>query len=121
MRAFVRLMVTAVAVAIAVGLSACSSTPEPEPELPEGAITVQQNVPTPVEGGELVAYNISADSAWLSVVPTGESARKQEVRVGDTVEVGEAEFTVHAIDAGSDDQAAPGAGSGQVVVVPVTG
>lgn len=52
MRAFVRLMVTAVAVAIAVGLSACSSTPEPEPELPEGAITVQQNVPTPVEGGE---------------------------------------------------------------------
>lgn len=55
------------------------------------------------------------------MVPTGESARKQEVRVGDTVEVGEAEFTVHAIDAGSDDQAAPGAGSGQVVVVPVTG
>lgn len=107
------------AVLTALGLGACGSdSTTPEEAVPEHAITVQQNVPTPVEGGELVAYNLSEDSAWVSIVSSGQEARKQQVQVGDLVTVGEVDYTVHSITPGTGDSAAPGAGSGRLVVVP---
>lgn len=107
------------------GLAGCGGGADPQvdpsPTLPEGAITLQQNIPTPVAGGEVVAYNISPGAAWLSTSADGAEAIRHNVETGDTFTVGSAEYTVHEI--GADEaraDAPPGAGSGFVIVVPTS-
>lgn len=117
MAIMIRLTALVVATVAALALTACGSDDEPTPR-PEGAITVQQNVPTPVDGGTVIAYNLTADSAWMSLSTPGTEATKQQVHVGDTVTVGSVDYTVHAITEPGDDSAAPGAGSGTVVLAP---
>jgi len=97
-----------------------STDPGPTHVLPSGAVTLQQNIPTRVTGGELVAYNLAADSAWLSIVDSADDAPAETVRVtvGDTFTIGSDGWTVHTISADDADPVAPGAGPGTVVVAP---
>ncbi|MGW6129442.1 hypothetical protein ACWFNE_05385 [Cellulomonas sp. NPDC055163] len=97
-------------------VTACGADEEPAVERPEGAVALQVNVPTPVEGLRVIAYQASAEGARIDVSEPGGTPDSAEVAVGDGATVGGLTFELLEVDVdGSEQPAGEAGGDGTTV------
>lgn len=90
-------------VAVLLGvLTACSGSEEVD--VPEDAVLLQGNIPTPVGEVTVVAGNIRDDEAALSAWGPGQPAENAVLEVGGTTELLGISFTLVATEVGDDDR-----------------
>ena len=105
----------ALAVLASVPLGACGATADDA--LPDGTVVLVQNIPTDVDGVEMVGVNIDGDSGAIAS-PEAPDGRVVPVVEGDVVTLGPVTVTVVAVREGGDDADEPGRGDGWIGVLP---
>lgn len=86
---------------------------------PAGAVTLTQNLPTPVDGYRLVAANIDDDGAAVTVEPPEGAAATLDVVAGQRYTSSGLTFDVLSVTPDDQEGAQPGALAGTVVVLVV--
>jgi hypothetical protein len=94
---------------------------EPAPTYPAGAVRLRQNVPTPVGDRRLFAVNITDDRGIVGVEPPGGTAVNVPVTEGKRFTAGGLTFDVLDVVPPAGGGAAPGAGTGAIVILVVAG
>jgi hypothetical protein len=86
---------------------------------PQGAVVLQQNLPTPVGDRTLVAYNVKDGTARVDVLQgQGAGPASATVSAGTTVTLDGARFEVVAVTPDPDHGDQPGSARGVVVLLP---
>ncbi len=113
-----RAVVLAAVVVLAAGvLAACGGDGETAPLASEdGAVVLVETQPQNLGAVRVVASNVSADSARVSV--TGDDAEGGVVAVGDTVTIDGETWEVIDIRPGEEGEVEPGSKTGRVVIAP---
>lgn len=109
------LLTTVVCVTALAALSGCGSDGGDEAALPEGSVVLRENIPTDVEGVDLVGVNITEDGGAIAS-PELDGGRAEAVEEGQSLQVGGLALTVVAIRDGDGDEEAPGGGDGYIAV-----
>lgn len=110
----------AIALLAAAALVAGCTTQEDPVDRPEGAVALVQNRPTPVGEVTVVASNVRADSAAISVVgrEAGAEAQGDRVAPGQSATIGGLTFEVLDIVLSQDRGGEPGSDTSTVWILP---
>lgn len=99
-------------------LGACGAEQDGEADYPDGAVRLQQNVPTPYDDYTLTAINLDGSKGIVVVEPPSGGHTNVPVEKGGRAEADGLGFEVVDVVEAEDGAAEPGARGGLIVIVP---